>query len=160
MTTASGPCRPKAPFREAAPFSGAHPSQPVVAVGAVVFKEKAILLVKRGKPPSEGQWAIPGGSVHLGETLQAAAEREILEETGITVTAGEAVLTFESTQRDDQGWVAYHYVIIDLEAVYGAGEPVAADDAADARWVTVDDLQALDVAPATRKLLRDQYGFG
>lgn len=154
MTTASGPSNQTDYAR------GAYPHQPVVAVGAVVFREGAVLLVKRGKPPNQGQWAIPGGSVHLGETLQAAAEREILEETGLTVRAGEPVLTFESIQPDDQGRVAYHYVIIDLEAVYVAGEPEAADDAADARWVTADDMQNLEVAAATRTFLKEQYGFG
>jgi 8-oxo-dGTP diphosphatase len=166
MTTASGRSE------HADPLRGAYPNQPVVAVGAVVFSEDsvfqedgvfrkgAVLLVKRGKPPSRGQWAIPGGSVHLGETLQAAAERELIEETGITVRAGDPVLTFDTVQRNTRGQVQYHYVIVDLEATYLAGEPRAGDDAADARWVTVDDLQALDVAPATRKLLRDQYGFG
>jgi ADP-ribose pyrophosphatase len=131
-----------------------------VAVGAVVFREGAVLLVRRGKPPSYGQWAIPGGSVHLGERLQAAAEREIREETGITVRAGGPVLTFESIQKDDEGRVAYHYVIVDLEADYLEGEPAAADDAADARWVTNEEIKQLDVAPATRKFLQERYGFG
>jgi ADP-ribose pyrophosphatase len=132
----------------------------VVAVGAVVFRNGAVLLVRRGKPPSYGRWAIPGGSVRLGESLQAAAEREILEETGVSVRAGKPVLTFESIQRDAEGRVTYHYVIVDLEAEYLKGEPVAADDAADARWVSNEDLRQLDVAPATRNFLREQYGFG
>ena len=55
-----------------------YPDAPRPAVGAVVFKGDAVLLVQRGNPPSRGMWAIPGGRVHLGETLQAAAEREIL----------------------------------------------------------------------------------
>jgi ADP-ribose pyrophosphatase len=131
-----------------------------VAVGAVVFRDGAVLLVKRGKPPSHGQWAIPGGSVRLGEGLQAAAEREIREETGVTVRAGKPVLTFESIQKDADGRVAYHYVIVDLEADYLAGKPAAADDAADARWVTSEEIKQLDVAPATRRFLQEQYGFG
>jgi ADP-ribose pyrophosphatase len=132
----------------------------VVAVGAVVFRKGAVLLVRRGKPPSYGRWAIPGGSVRLGEGLQAAAEREILEETGVRVRAGKPVLTFESIEKDAEGRVAYHYVIVDLEAQYLAGEPSAGDDAADARWVTSDDLKHLNVAPATRKFLQEEYGFG
>jgi ADP-ribose pyrophosphatase len=131
-----------------------------VAVGAVVFRDNAVLLVKRGKPPGEGRWAIPGGSVRLGERLTAAAERELLEETGVTVKAGKPVLTFETIRKDAAGRVAYHYIIIDLEAVYVAGEPKAADDAADARWVTSAEFPKLDVVPATRRFLRERYGFG
>jgi 8-oxo-dGTP pyrophosphatase MutT (NUDIX family) len=67
-----------------------YPDAPRVAVGAVVIYEKKVLLVLRGKPPAEGLWAIPGGSVDLGETLQMAAEREVLEETGLHVKAGAA----------------------------------------------------------------------
>jgi ADP-ribose pyrophosphatase len=129
-------------------------------VGAVVFRDDAVLLVKRGKPPGEGRWAIPGGSVRLGESLKAAVERELLEETGVTVQAGQPVLTFETIQKDADGRVAYHYIIIDLEAVYVAGEPVAADDAADARWITREELDGLEVVPATRRFLLDRYGFG
>jgi ADP-ribose pyrophosphatase len=131
-----------------------------VAVGAVVFRDDAVLLVKRGKPPGEGLWAIPGGSVRLGESLKTAVERELLEETGVSVKAGRPVLTFETIQKDAAGRVAYHYVIIDVEADYVAGEPTAADDAADARWVTQEALQRLDVVPATRRFLHDHYGFG
>jgi ADP-ribose pyrophosphatase YjhB (NUDIX family) len=65
----------------------AYPDLPRVAVGAVVFKDNKVLLVKRAKPPAQGLWAIPGGSVELGETLQQAAERETLEETGIMIQA-------------------------------------------------------------------------
>jgi 8-oxo-dGTP diphosphatase len=54
-------------------------------VGAIVFHAGKVLLVKRGRPPAKGQWAIPGGTVNLGESLQEAAQREILEETGIAV---------------------------------------------------------------------------
>ena len=66
----------------------------MVAVGAVVFNDKRVLLVRRGQPPSEDLWAIPGGKVGLGETLQAAAEREIREETGVSIRALEPVMPF------------------------------------------------------------------
>ena len=137
-----------------------YPAMPRPAVGAVVFKNDAVLLVRRGNAPSRGSWAIPGGSVRLGETLQAAAEREILEETGVVIRAGEPVFVFDTIQRDDTGRIKYHYVIVDLAADYVSGEPKAGDDAVDARWVTSLDLATLEVNPLTRRLLADQFNFG
>ena len=139
---------------------GSYPDAPRPAVGAVVFKDNAVLLVQRAKAPAQGMWAIPGGSVRLGETLQAAAEREVLEETGVVIRAGDPVLVFDAIQTDDRGTVQYHYVIVDLAAIYVSGAPRAADDAADARWVRQDELAQLNVNPATLHLLRDRFSFG
>ncbi len=137
-----------------------YPGNPRVAVGAVVFRDERVLLVRRGQPPSEDLWAIPGGSVEIGETLQEAAEREILEETGITVRAGEPVYTFDVIDRDSAGKIRFHYVIVDLAADYVTGEPKAGDDAAEARWVTAQEIDALQVSPPTLKLLKTKFGFG
>ncbi|OEU65356.1 MAG: NUDIX hydrolase [Desulfobacterales bacterium PC51MH44] len=137
-----------------------YPDKPKVAVGAVVFKNSCVLLVRRGQPPSEDLWAIPGGSVEIGETLQGAAEREILEETGITVRAGEPVYTFDVIDRDSAGKIRFHYVIVDLAADYVTGEPKAGDDAAEARWVTAQEIDELQVSPPTLKLLKTKFGFG
>ena len=86
----------------------------VVGVGVVVVEEGSILLIKRGREPAKGLWAVPGGKVHFGETLQEAATREALEETGLEVEIGEAV-DFYAT------------------AIGGTLRP--GDDADDARWV-------------------------
>ncbi len=137
-----------------------YPDAPRPAVGAVVFKDDAVLLVKRAAAPALGLWAIPGGSVHVGETLQAAAEREIREETGVIIRAGEPVLVFDTIDRDDRGRVRYHYVIVDLAAEYISGDPRAGDDAADARWVKADELDDLSVNPVTLRLLQETYRFG
>jgi len=89
-------------------FATNYPPAPRVAVGAVVIRAGSVLLVRRGKAPSDGQWAIPGGSVELGETLQQAAEREILEETGIRIRAGKPVYTFDLIERDRQKRIRFH----------------------------------------------------
>ncbi len=137
-----------------------YPDCPKVAVGAVVFHEGRVLLVLRGQPPAEAQWAIPGGSVELGETLQAAAERELMEETGVRIRAGKPVYVFDAMDREVSGRVRFHYIIIDLHGDYLEGEPCPGDDAADARWVSPEELNRIHVNPRTRKLLRDIYGFG
>jgi ADP-ribose pyrophosphatase len=137
------------------PDNGEYPHFPRVAVGAVVMRDQRVLLVRRGKAPARGLWAIPGGSVRLGESLRRAAEREILEETGLTIRAGDPMLTFESIRYDTEGRVRFHYVIIDLAAEYIAGEIRPADDAGDARWFTLDEVTTEpEMAPKTRELIR------
>jgi len=137
-----------------------YPDRPRAAAGAIVFKENHVLLVLRGQPPAEKMWAVPGGSVELGETLQQAAEREVYEETGIVIQAGEPVFTFDSIVRDDSGQIQFHYVIVDLIADYVSGEPKAGDDALDARWVSAQEMKTLNVNSKTKELLRDHFGFG
>jgi ADP-ribose pyrophosphatase len=123
-----------------------YPDAPRVAVGAVVIHQKKVLLVLRGQPPAEGKWAIPGGSVKLGETLQAAAERETFEETGLRVKAGEVIFSFDTIVHDQDGRVQFHYVILDLRA-----EPIdperpltPGDDARDVGWFSLEEVEKLD----------------
>jgi ADP-ribose pyrophosphatase len=142
------------------PESNEYPDQPRVAVGAIVFKDKQVLLVRRGKPPARDLWAIPGGSVEIGETLRRAAEREIFEETGITIQALEPVFTFDYIERDEFGCARFHYVIVDLTADYVRGEPRAGDDAADARWVSSQEMATLKISSKTRQLLKERFDFG
>jgi len=136
-----------------------YPEYPRVAVGAVVFKNGSVLLVRRGKPPAEGVWAIPGGRVELGESLQTAAEREIREETGVRIKAGDPVFTFDVIERDAHGRVRFHYVIVDLMAEYAGGEPTAGDDSREARWISPTGLNHLSVSKTTRHLLETQFDF-
>lgn len=128
-------------------------------MGAVVFNEDKVLLVLRGKPPAEKQWSIPGGCVELGETLQEAAEREITEETGIVIQAKKPIYTFDVIERDEDGQIRFHYVIVDLAADYVSGELKAGDDAVDVSWVSRKDLNNRNVSNATRKLLAQCYGW-
>ncbi len=134
------------------------PSEPIAAVGAVVIHVNKILLVKRKNPPAQGQWAIPGGRIQLGETLQMAAEREIAEETGIIIRAKEPIYTFDTIVRDRDDHIRFHYIIVDLAAEYVGGTLSHGDDASDAAWLTAHELQALSVNSSTLKLLT-QIGF-
>lgn len=134
-----------------------HPRRPLVAVGAVVFDGGKVLLVRRGRPPSRDLWSIPGGKIRLGESLQAAAEREILEETGLIIRARQPIFTFDHIEKDARGRIRYHYVIVDLLADYMAGSIRAGDDALEARWVRPDELRLLAVNPKTAELLQREF---
>jgi len=130
---------------------------PVVGVGAIVVNDGAVLLVKRGRPPHEGEWAIPGGRLQWGESLKQGAEREILEETGITIEAGEVIYHFEHIVPAEGDGPEFHYVVLDLEGHYISGEPLAADDAADACWVALDDLASVNLNQITQQALQRLY---
>ena len=125
---------------------------PILGVGAVVIHQARVLLVKRGNAPYQGMWCIPGGRVQYGETLQQAAEREILEETSIIIKAKQPVYTFEiiETENTEQ---PLHYVVIDLEADYVSGDIKPDDDALDARWFAKDEIAQDHVQELTRKFL-------
>lgn len=135
-----------------------YPDHPRVGVGAVVLREGRVLLVRRGVEPAQGLWAIPGGGLRLGETLQEGAEREILEETGIVIRAGAPLFTCDSFQRDGEGRLRFHYVIVDMTADYLSGDVKGADDALEARWVSPAEIRELPATKTTLKLLT-QIGF-
>lgn len=131
-----------------------YPDRPIVGIGAVVVHEGRVLLVRRGAAPSRGLWAVPGGSLELGETLQQGAEREILEETGVTIRARDPIYAFDFFERDGDGRIRFHFVIVDLAADYIRGNAKGADDALEARWLAPEDLEGLPVSKNTLKLLR------
>jgi 8-oxo-dGTP diphosphatase len=119
------------------------PPRPVVAVGLVARDRRGrLLLVERGHPPHKGRWSLPGGRVEGGETLAAAAARELREETGLEATVGEIAGVVE---RIAEG---YHYLIVDLWAeLPDDAAPVAAADAAGARLVPLDELPRYPLSP-------------
>lgn len=130
-----------------------YPQKPEVAVGALILKNQKVLLVKRNQSPAKGLWALPGGKVNLGETLQQAAAREIFEETGVTIIPGQPIYTFENIQRDENGDVQFHYVIVDLMAEFKEGELKAGDDAADVGWFSIDEMEEILVNKTTKELV-------
>jgi 8-oxo-dGTP diphosphatase len=112
--------------------------RPEVAVGGIVIDDGRLLLVERGRGSAVGTWSIPGGRVERGETLAAAVEREVAEETGLSVRCGAFVGWVERISGD------YHYVIMDFMAtlVGSAAHAVAGDDAAALAWVPLEDVAA------------------
>jgi len=137
------------------PNNRTYSELPRVGVGILVFREEHILLVKRGQPPSEGKWTIPGGLVELGETLQQAAERELLEECGISIELGDIIYTFDFIERDEEGRIKYHYVIIDFAATFRDGNLKASSDIEDAAWVSPNEINNFDVPERTKKLIME-----
>ncbi len=120
-----------------------YPDRPFVGVGVVVWRDDEVLLIRRAKPPRQGEWSLPGGAQKLGETVFDAARREVLEETGLTIDVLGLVDVVDSIQRDDTERVRYHYTLVDVFAAWRAGEATADDDAAEAAWVGLDALPPL-----------------
>ena len=125
----------------------------MVGVGVVVWHADHVLLIRRGKPPREGQWSLPGGAQHLGETLAEAAERELMEETGLKAAIGEIIATLDLIDRDDDGAVRHHYTLVDFTAEASNAAVRAGDDAVDVRWFTRPELAALDLWSETLRII-------
>ncbi|OPY12870.1 MAG: Bifunctional NMN adenylyltransferase/Nudix hydrolase [Syntrophus sp. PtaB.Bin001] len=132
-----------------------YPDCPRVGVGVIVIKDDKILLVKRGTDPNKGLWAIPGGSLELGETLKEGAEREIREETGIVVDVKRPAYAFDYFEKDQKGKIRFHFVIVDMWADYVRGELKAADDAIEVRWLSREDLNNINLTVSTVEVLRN-----
>ena len=115
-------------------------ASPIPAVIAVVVHDGQALLVRRANPPDAGLWGFPGGKIEFGETVKAAATRELLEETGIHGEAQEILTTLDILVRDLSGNVQQHYILIAVQCQWISGLPVAGDDALEARWFPVADL--------------------
>ncbi|MEQ9198335.1 MAG: NUDIX hydrolase, partial [Rhodospirillales bacterium] len=116
-----------------------------------------VLLVRRGTPPRVGQWSIPGGGQELGETVAEAAVREVLEETGISITVKgliDVVDLIRPSEDPDRTGIEFHYTLIDLAAVWLEGEPVAGDDVTEARWVPTNDLADYILWSETERIIR------
>lgn len=120
-----------------------YPNRPWVGVGVVVWRGDDVLLVRRGRPPRQGQWGIPGGAQELGETVFETARREVLEETGLTIRPTGIISAVDSVVRDDQGRVEYHYTLIEISAEWVAGEAVALSDVTAAQWVAPGEVAGL-----------------
>lgn len=131
----------------------AYPSKPTVAVGAIVFKQDKVLLVRRANEPNKNQWSLPGGRQELGETVAETAVREVLEETSVIVAPACLVDVVDSITKDEAGRITYHYTLIEMMCRWERGEPVAKDDALDAQWFSLKDLPNLGLWSETEKII-------
>jgi len=118
-----------------------YPSRPFVGIGIVVIKDDHVLLCRRGKAPNIGSWTLPGGAQDVGETCEAAARRELEEETGLTVGDLHFVAHVDTIRRDDDGRVRFHYTILDFAARWVSGEPAASTDVSHVEWAPMDALE-------------------
>ena len=132
---------------------------PQVAVGAAVFNDDCVLMVKRSKPPAKGSWAVPGGKIRPGETMQQALVREIKEETGLDIQVGDIIYVFDVIQRDEKNEITFHFVIIDFLCELKGGQLKAGDDALDAKWISRQDIKEMNINEKTKTMLKDKFNF-
>lgn len=134
-----------------------YPDAPIAGVGAVIVRDapdgrKQALLIRRAQEPLKGEWSLPGGAIELGETLEEAIRREVLEETGLVIEPVAIVQAFDRIALDESGRVRYHYVLIDFLCRVMSGSLICATDALEGRWATADDLDGL--TPLTIEVIR------
>ena len=138
-------------------MSRRYPSAPVCAVGALIYRGSQILLVRRGKAPSLGKWSVPGGRLHLGETLEAAVIRETREETCLAVRPLRIGKVVEHLLRDERGDIEYHYVIVDYVCQVIDGSPQPASDASEVRFVEISELGQWDMTEGTAQVIQEVF---
>ncbi len=124
-----------------------------VGVGVVVLDGEQVLLIRRGKAPKLGEWSLPGGHAEVGETLRAAAVREVEEETGLSVALQGLVDVVDLIDVNGDGTIARQYALIDYWAVPATGTLQAGDDAADARWHHIASISNLGMWDETIRII-------
>lgn len=129
--------------------------RPVVGVGAVIFRGDRVLMVQRANEPGRGNWSIPGGHLEWGERAEDAAVREVREETGISCDIKGLVGHVDGFGPMDEGAVSYHYVLLDFWGEWLSGDAVAADDALQVCWMTINEVEVCKGWPETRRIIRE-----
>lgn len=128
------------------------PAGPVLGVSVATWRHGKVLLIQRGHDPWRGAWSLPGGRVERGETLAAAAARELAEETGLAIGSPRLVDTLDAIDRAGDGTVRGHFVIIVFTAE-AEGIPVAASDAAACAWFTLAEIDGLVTTPGLKPIV-------
>jgi len=136
-----------------------YPSRPIVGVGGVVIEDGRAVLIRRGSPPLEGEWSIPGGKLEVGETLLEGVRRELLEETGLEVRVLELIEVFERIFRDADGRPQYHFVILDYLCEAVSGTPRSGGDSTDVALVREEDLEKYSLTPAATRVVKKAFAM-
>ena len=143
-----------------------YPDKPVVGIGGVVIEDGRTLLIRRGSEPLRGQWSIPGGTLELGESLQAGVARELLEETGLEVRVLDLIEVFDRifpSQSSDDGSPArgpkFHYVIVDYLCERISGEARAGSDVTDVAFATEDELANYHLTKIASRVIRKAFAM-
>jgi ADP-ribose pyrophosphatase YjhB (NUDIX family) len=131
--------------------------RPILGVGALIFADAAILLVERGREPLKGWWSLPGGVVEVGEKLEEAIRREVLEETGLIVETAGVFEIFERIMRDSDGKPEYHYVLIDYICRVTGGTLAPGDDVSGARWASQPELSRYRLTEGTLEVIERAF---
>jgi mutator protein MutT len=113
---------------------------------AIVIKDNKVLLIRRANRPDAGRWAFPGGKIEQSETIRQAALRELKEETGVSGEALRIFTAVDAFDRDENGDLFQHIILIAVLCRWTDGDVVAGDDAVDAQWVELEELGPLDLA--------------
>jgi ADP-ribose pyrophosphatase YjhB (NUDIX family) len=127
-------------------------------VGGIIFDGDQVLLIRRGHPPAQGKWSIPGGVVQLGETLQEALRREMLEETSLAVEVLEPARVLDRIEKDPEGRVSMHFVIVDFFCQVLSGTATPGSDAAAAAFFRLEEMERLEMTTGTAAVIREVYG--
>lgn len=114
---------------------------PAAAVLGVIIMQRRVLLVRRSNPPDAGYWGFPGGKIEPGETIEYAVEREVKEETGLTVVSLKREFPLEAFDYDESGYIRYHYLLLPVICRFVSGEPTAATDVSAVKWFSETDLR-------------------
>ncbi|MBL8545492.1 MAG: NUDIX hydrolase [Hyphomonadaceae bacterium] len=125
----------------------AQESKPVAAAGVVCLRGGEVLLIRRGAPPREGEWSLPGGRIEFGERAADAALRELREETGCVGEIIGLIDVVDGLMGDR------HYVLIDYAVRWVAGEPIAGDDAREAAFFSAGEIAALGMWSETIRII-------
>ena len=120
-----------------------YPTRPYLAVSAAIFRAERVLIVRRGVPPMQGIYTLPGGGVELGETLEQAVMREVREETGLAIEPLSLAGYRQVIARDSEGKIERHFVILPFAARYLAGEISLNAELAEAKWLLPAELSGL-----------------